>query len=130
LQPALSQITKLVAVGRQQIQQKNLREIQLNTDCDAAFAHLQKPSGRASSSVILKILQVSLLPLLDWFNGQFEETFNGAVDDDGESNTLGFAGAQFLRGQTGLSPISGIMVFDEDDFAAMSQSESAIQILY
>jgi len=29
-----------------------------------------------------------------------------------------------------LSPISGIMVFDEDDFAAMSQSESAIQILY
>ena len=73
----------------------------------------------------------------DWFNGRFSEPFNGGVDGvvigfsmeyidgiDEEVNTLGSAGAVHVRGQGG-SPLSGIMVFDEDDFASMSKSESA-----
>jgi len=108
-----------------------------NTDFDAAFA-----SAKAKWESIIKcdLQDIASQPSsFDWFNGQFSEPFNGAVDDivigfslefiDGESNALGFAGAQFLRGQTGLSPISGIMVFDQDDFAAMSPSESATKIL-
>ena len=71
----------------------------------------------------------------DWFSGQFSQPYTGPVDDvvigfamvyiDGTSgpiNILGQAGARYHRaGYT--SPLSGIMEFDEDDFAIMSQSK-------
>jgi hypothetical protein len=114
-----------------------------NTNFDAAFA-----SAKARWESIIKcdlqdIAARSQSSDFDWFNGQFSpKSFNGAVDDvvigfsiesiDGVNGVLGFAGAQYLRtGQTaGSSPISGIMVFDQDDFDTMSQSESATKILY
>ncbi len=67
----------------------------------------------------------------DWFRGHFHSKFNGAVDDvvigyefkhiDGFSNILGYAGPTYIR-STG-SVVSGVMVFDEDDFAAMSDGK-------
>jgi hypothetical protein len=112
-----------------------------NTNFDAAFA-----SAKARWESIIKcdlqdIASQSSESDFDWFNGQFSEPFNGAVDDvvigfsiqpiDGVNGVLGFAGAQYLRGQTdGSSPISGIMVFDQEDFARISPSESATKILY
>jgi hypothetical protein len=111
-----------------------------NTNFDAAFA-----SAKAKWESIIKCNLEDYwvgFGSFDWFNGQFSKPFNGAVDGvvigfsmeyidgtDRESNALGSAGAVHIRGQGG-SPISGVMVFDEDDFATMSQSESATMILY
>ena len=67
----------------------------------------------------------------DWFRGNFNSNFNGAVDDvligyefkhiDGFSNKLGYAGPTYIR-STG-SVVSGVMVFDEDDFLSMSDGK-------
>ena len=111
-----------------------------NTKFDAAFA-----SAKAKWESIIKCNLEDYwvgFGSFDWFNGQFSEPFNGAVDGvvigfsmeyidgtDRESNALGSAGAVHIRGQGG-SPVSGVMVFDEDDFATMSQSESGTMILY
>jgi hypothetical protein len=68
----------------------------------------------------------------DWFNGGLSQNFTGDVDDvvigyemayiDGPGQTLGTAGARYTRTST-RSPISGIMKFDEDDFADMPESK-------
>jgi hypothetical protein len=110
-----------------------LMNMGLNTAFDAAFA-----SAKAKWESIIKCNVDDYwigFGSFDWFNGHFSKPFNGGVDGvvigfsmeyidgtDGQSNTLGSAGAIHVRGQGG-SPISGIMVFDEDNFATMSQSE-------
>ena len=96
-----------------------------NTDYDAVFA-----SAKARWESIIKCdLSDQAATSGDRFAGQFAgKSYSGAVDDvvigyefkfiDGTSSVLGFAGARAIRGDT-RSPISGIMVFDEDDFASM-----------
>jgi hypothetical protein len=107
-----------------------------NTKFDAAFA-----SAKAKWESIIKCNVDDYwkgFGDFDWFNGRFSEPFNGGVDGvvigfsmeyidgiDEEFNTLGSAGAVHVRGHQGGSPVSGIIVFDEDDFASMSKSESA-----
>ena len=108
-----------------------------NTDFDAAFS-----SAKAKWESVIKCGFSDIAGvgngISDWFTGQFSSPYNADVDDlvigfsmepnDGVNGTLGFAGARYLRpGKT--SPISGIMKFDEADFASMSYSEFEI-VLY
>ena len=101
-----------------------------NTNFDAQFS-----SAKARWESIIKC-GLSDFPGyyegFDWFGGFLSQPYNGFVDDvvigyemgfiDGPSNVLGFAGPTFIRSDT-LSPISGIMKFDEEDFASMSASK-------
>eukprot|EP00588_Corethron_pennatum_P000365 CAMPEP_0194285316 /NCGR_PEP_ID=MMETSP0169-20130528/29912_1 /TAXON_ID=218684 /ORGANISM="Corethron pennatum, Strain L29A3" /LENGTH=444 /DNA_ID=CAMNT_0039031409 /DNA_START=23 /DNA_END=1357 /DNA_ORIENTATION=+ len=107
-----------------------------NSVYDDAFA-----SAKAKWESIIKCdlqdYQASLVE--DWFVGYFEgKSFNGPVDDvvigykmdfiDGPGNILGRAGSRYRRAS--LSPISGIMEFDSDDFDEMSQNDAEIIILH
>jgi hypothetical protein len=76
----------------------------------------------------------------DWFDGYFKEkSFNGAVDDvvigyavdyiDGPGSILGSAGPRYVRTST-RTTISGIMRFDEDDFAEIGDESAMIIILH
>jgi hypothetical protein len=74
----------------------------------------------------------------DWFNGDFDSPYNEDVDDvvigyaidqiDGVGGTLGFAGTSYTRVSNG-SPISGIMKFDEDDFASGRYTDEDIKLI-
>mmetsp|Transcript_10788 Transcript_10788/g.32445 ORF Transcript_10788/g.32445 Transcript_10788/m.32445 type:complete len:459 (-) Transcript_10788:354-1730(-) len=79
----------------------------------------------------------------DWFSGFFDTPNDEAIDDlligyeftaiDGVAGTLGEAGTRyFRRSATGqfLSTISGVMRFDEADFAEMDDVERQIVILH
>ena len=100
-----------------------------NTNFDAQFS-----SAKARWESIIKcgLSDRSAGQVADWFSGDLSKAYNGAVDDvvigyemapiDGPSNVLGFAGARYYRSDT-FSPISGIMKFDEADFASMSTSK-------
>lgn len=109
-----------------------------NTDFDAAFS-----SAKAKWESVIKCGLNDIAGvgngISDWFAGQFSSPYNADVDDlvigfsmepnDGVNGTLGFAGARYLRpGKT--SPISGIMKFDEADFASMSYNDAEIIILH
>lgn len=109
-----------------------------NTDFDAAFS-----SAKAKWESVIKCGFSDIAGvgngISDWFTGQFSSPYNADVDDlvigfsmepnDGVNGTLGFAGARYLRpGKT--SPISGIMKFDEADFASMSYNDAEIIILH
>jgi len=110
-----------------------------NTDFDSAF-EAAKLKWESIIKCDLPDFAANTDAEFDWFNGQFApQTFNGPVDDvvigfamiyiDGPSNTLGRAGARFLRGGN-TSPISGIMEFDEDDFVNLTQNDAEGIILH
>jgi len=106
-----------------------------NTNFDAAFA-----SAKARwESIIIGDLSDEAARGFDWFGGQLSASYSGAVDDvvigyeiqviDGIGGILGSAGPTYRRSSTG-STISGIMRFDQDDFANMSAANAEIIILH
>jgi|AntRauTorckE5430_2_1112549.scaffolds.fasta_scaffold01228_5 hypothetical protein len=101
-----------------------------NLTYDAIF---EKAKSRWESIIKCDLSDAPGLPAnSDWFSGYFSTTFNGPVDDvvigyefkeiDGVGRTLGFAAATYFREDT-RSPVSGIMVFDQDDFDSKSDSK-------
>ena len=98
-----------------------------NFEYDEIFA-----SAKARWESVIKCDLLDVPPSTsDWFDGFLAGGYNGPVDDivigyeivpiDGLDNLLGIAGSTFIR-PTG-SPISGVMKFDEVDFANMSMSK-------
>ena len=107
-----------------------------NTNFDAAFASAK---ARWESIIIGDLVDFPADPGVDWFGGKLSASYSGAIDDvvigyemkyiDGINNTLGGAGPYYYRTSTN-SPISGVMIFDQDDFAAMSAADAEIIILH
>ena len=106
-----------------------------NTNFDAAFA-----SAKARwESIIIGDLSDESAVGYDWFGGYLSASYSGAVDDvvigyemqviDGLNGFLGSAGPTYRRSST-RSTISGIMRFDQDDFANMSAANAEIIILH
>eukprot|EP00978_Attheya_sp_CCMP212_P021534 scaffold62990_cov34-Attheya_sp.AAC.1 len=106
-----------------------------NTAFDEPFA---KAKARWESIIKCDLEDIPGGQVTDWFGGEFSTGFNGAVDDvvigyefrfiDGLDGVLGEAGATFVA-STG-STISGVMIFDEDDFANISNDDAEIIILH
>jgi len=107
-----------------------------NTNFDAAFASAK---ARWESIITGDLIGEAAGGVADWFGGQLSASYSGAVDDvvigyemkyiDGLNNILGSAGPYYYRTST-LSPVSGVMSFDEDDFANMSAANAEIIILH
>jgi hypothetical protein len=98
-----------------------------NFEYDEIFA-----SAKARWESVIKCDLLDVAPSnSDWFDGFLTEGYSGPVDDvvigyeivpiDGLNNLLGIAGSPFIRSTS--SPISGVMKFDEVDFANMSMSK-------
>lgn len=76
----------------------------------------------------------------DWFDGQFDQPFNGAVNDlvigfsitdiDGRGGTLGSAGPTFLRSNGRGAPIAGVMRFDRVDARQMPLGDFKAIVLH
>lgn len=107
-----------------------------NNQYDTEFV---KAKRRWESVIVNDLPDLEEGLVADWFNGFFEQANSEAVDDviigyeiapiDGEGSILGQAGPIYVR--PGLtSAISGIMVFDEADFAGMSNIDREIVILH
>lgn len=106
-----------------------------NTDYDASFL---KAKARWESIITNNLPSVDD-SVHDWFDGEFSTPVDGPIDDiligysiepiDGNGNTLGFAGPVYIRPGYG-SVASGIMKFDEVDFADMPEEDRELIILH
>ena len=99
----------------------------------------QKAKARWQSVIVNDLPGYPQGTVDDWFAGQFDTPNNDAVDDliigyeirpiDGEGAILGQAGPLYYRSGF-TSAISGLMIFDEDDFANMSSEDREIIVLH
>ena len=100
-----------------------------NSMYDSAFA---KAKARWESIIKCDLPDMSQDENFDWFAGLLSQPYNTTVDDivigyeikfiDGQKGILGSAGPIYFRNGKS-SPISGRMIFDEDDFAIKSESK-------
>jgi len=109
-----------------------------NTDFDDAFIFARE---RWEEIIVGDLQDFGPGLVDDWFGGAFGDagSFNGAVDDvvigyalgpiDGPGAVLGSAGARFIRPGT-ATPLSGVMNFDEADFANLPDADAKIIILH
>lgn len=106
-------------------------------------AAFQKAAERWQAVIVGDLTNYSAKSVNDWFGGTFKnKKYNGAVDDvvigyeiipiDGKGGQLGQAGAVFKRntGKDKGTTISGVMQFDSQDFATMTDNDVTITILH
>jgi len=112
----------------------NIQLVNMGSNIDERYVEAFESAAKRWSKVVVgDVPNIDAGMVQDWFSGQFDQPYNGAVDDlvigyeisdriDGPGGTLGSAGPVFIR-QDGFgrltSTISGVMNFDGQDFDRM-----------
>jgi len=106
-----------------------------NTNYDQAFVKAKK---RWESIIIGDLSNTANPGGLDFFVDLLSVNYTGSVDDivigyeisyiDGPGETIGYAGPIYYRPT--YAPLSGVMIFDEDDFASYANDDIDVIIMH